>query len=78
MAEADAPLLVERTDDDVVIATLRNGKVNALSNRVLDAIGDAAAEWAKDPPRRGRADGRAQALCCRCRYRPVRRLRRRG
>ena len=50
MAEADAPLLVERTDDDVVIATLRNGKVNALSNRVLDAIGDAAAEWAKDPP----------------------------
>ena len=55
MAEADAPLLVERTDDDVVIATLRNGKVNALSNRV-----------------------RAQALCSRCRYRPVRRLRRRG
>ena len=50
MAEADAPLLVERTDDDVVIATLRNGKVNALSNRVLGAIGDAAAEWAKDPP----------------------------
>lgn len=45
----DGPLLVERTDD-VVIATLTNGKVNALSNRVLDAVADAAAEWAKDLP----------------------------
>ena len=36
MSQADdVPLEVVRTDDDVVIATLRNGKVNALSNRVL-------------------------------------------
>lgn len=51
MSQADdVPLEVVRTDDDVVIATLRNGKVNALSNRVLDAVADAAAEWAQDPP----------------------------
>lgn len=50
MSDADAPLDVERTDDDVVIATLRNGKVNALSNRVLDAVAEAAEGWADDPP----------------------------
>ena len=50
MSDADAPLDVERTDDDVVIATLRNGKVNALSNRVLDAVAGAAEGWADDPP----------------------------
>lgn len=45
----DGPLHVERADD-VVIATLRNGKVNALSNRVLDAVTEAAADWAANPP----------------------------
>ena len=51
MSHADSvPLEVQRTDDGVVIATLSNGKVNALSNRVLDAIADAATEWAKNPP----------------------------
>lgn len=51
MSDADdGPLQVERTDDDVVIATLRNGKVNALSNRVLDAVTEAAAGWAEQPP----------------------------
>ncbi|MCB1027898.1 MAG: enoyl-CoA hydratase/isomerase family protein [Microthrixaceae bacterium] len=50
MSDADAPLDVERTDDDVVIATLRNGKVNALSNRVLGAVAEAAEGWADDPP----------------------------
>lgn len=46
----DGPLQVEWTDDAVVIATLSNGKVNALSNRVLDAVAEAAAGWAEDPP----------------------------
>ena len=51
MSQADdVPLEVVRTDDDVVIATLRNGKVNALSNRVLAARAAAAAARAQDPP----------------------------
>ncbi|MEZ5380393.1 MAG: enoyl-CoA hydratase/isomerase family protein [Microthrixaceae bacterium] len=47
---AETPLKVAQDDNGVVIATLNNGKVNALSNAVLDAITDAAGEWARDAP----------------------------
>ena len=47
---AEGPLHVSQAANGVVIATLSNGKVNALSNAVLDAITDATRQWARDVP----------------------------
>lgn len=48
---ADHELLtLERRDDDVVVLTLANGKVNALSTELVDEIKAAADELAADPP----------------------------
>lgn len=43
-------LTLERTDDDVAVITLANGKVNALSGELVDEIGAAATELAAAPP----------------------------
>ena len=43
-------LTLERTDDDVAVLTLANGKVNALSGELVAEIHAAADELAAAPP----------------------------
>jgi enoyl-CoA hydratase/carnithine racemase len=43
-------VLLERRDDGVAVVTLNNGKVNALSQAVLAALQDVAAELTATPP----------------------------
>jgi len=41
---------VERRDDGVAVVTLKNGKVNALSQALLGELAEAAADLTADPP----------------------------
>lgn len=43
-------LRLERRDDGVAVITLANGKVNALSQRLIGELGRAAGELTADPP----------------------------
>lgn len=43
-------VLLERRDDGVAVVTLNNGKVNALSGAVVDALGAIARQLTDDPP----------------------------
>ncbi len=46
----DSLVLLERREDGVAVVTLRNGKVNALSGAVVDALHRVADELSSDPP----------------------------
>lgn len=51
MADESLPIVhLERFDDGVAVVTLDNGKVNALSGAVVDAIHAIADELTADPP----------------------------
>jgi enoyl-CoA hydratase/carnithine racemase len=43
-------VLLERRDDGVAVVTLNNGKVNALSGAVVDALHEIARELTSNPP----------------------------
>lgn len=43
-------VLLERRDDGVAVVTLNNGKVNALSSAVVDALHEIATQLTADPP----------------------------
>jgi len=47
---SDDVVLLERRDDGVAVVTLNNGKVNALSGAVVDAIHRIANDLTADPP----------------------------
>lgn len=47
---SDPVVLLERRDDGVAVVTLNNGKVNALSGAVVDALREIADDLTADPP----------------------------
>jgi len=47
---SDDVVLLERRDDGVAVVTLNNGKVNALSGAVVDAIHEIANDLTANPP----------------------------
>jgi enoyl-CoA hydratase/carnithine racemase len=47
---SESLVLLERRDDGVAVVTLNNGKVNALSGAVVDALHAIADELTADPP----------------------------
>ncbi len=47
---SDPVVLLERRDDGVAVVTLNNGKVNALSGAVVDALHEIAKDLTANPP----------------------------